>query len=223
MTIDHDHHDLQIEELLRALGPRLDEAGAPTALRTRVADVLRGRNATDGGQHLNRRIARMRWTITGLTTLAAALALTSAMLFVHVRHLQAAADGQQIGRTHVVGYPVQQGVAPAYYIVTLHHDICPRAAAVTPWFEHLPDEFNRSLAIFVLLDLSPAASHRAEEVAERMGFDLSQFMSPNGYPETGKAWVIDAGTREIIRVLDSPSQCEDFESGLKAMLPVASR
>ncbi|MCA9294732.1 MAG: hypothetical protein KDA20_13065, partial [Phycisphaerales bacterium] len=140
-----------------------------------------------------------------------------------VRHLQAAADGTQLGRTHVVGYPFEQGTDPKYLIVTLHHDICPRAALVTPWFEHLPDEFKTAPAVFVVLDLSPSSLARATEVAERMGLDLHQFMSASGYPETGKAWVINAQTHEIVRELDSPNQCDDFEHALKDILPAVGR
>ncbi len=212
MTTERDETDQRIDDSLRSLGTRMSDTLAPESLRAHVRDVLDGRSSTHDipVKAMHRRVARLRWTVTGLTTVAAALALASTMLFVHVKQLEQAAEGQQIGKTHVV--PVQSGAPAEYLILTQHYDMCSRAQEVTPWFEHLPDEFKEAPAVFAVLDLSPTCASRAQDAAQRLGIDLEKFRNGD-YPKTGMVWVIDLATQEVVYEMHNPSEfaaCEKF-------------
>ena len=223
MTIDqHDHHDAQVDEALRELGTRLDDTLASSELSRRVSGIVSGREAAGDRARLvpslERRIMRLRWAVTGLTTVAATLALASAMLFVHVNNLEQAIETEAIGRTHVVGHPVLSDDTKAeFLILTQHYDMCARAQTMTPWFEGLKSEFQEAPVLFAVFDLSPRCRMRAAEMAQRLGVDLEKFKNGQ-YPATGKAWVIDMETRKVILELKSPADRDEFVASLKSKL-----
>jgi len=226
--IERDEFDGRIDESLRAVGARLTDARASEALRRRVMETIeRGGGegaARAGGAATDARVRRWRWAATAFGSVAAALALSTAILAVYAwrqteraEELALAAAGRAPGQTTVRGDPAVSGQPPRYLVVTLHHEVCPRSAEMTPLFKRLPDEFAGSPAIFAVLDVSPSCADAAQAVSDRFGIDLvGLFRSKQSqFPETGIVKVIDLETKRVVYTELWPRQFEELEHYLQ--------
>ena len=193
MRVEEKRMDDRMHEVLRSVGPGLEEPTVSAEMRARLEGIVSAAGVAGGPRVVMGRIGAWRRAMTwGLAAAAVLLLVTSIVSMrevVRLRNALAAAGGSGGGDGVVLPASV-----PGLMMVNFHHDQCPVARTVTPEFHQMAARYQGKPILFVTLDLTDWVE--AKELAQYLGLNFL-FEHPESI-RTGMVDLVDTKRHEVL-------------------------
>ncbi len=209
----HSFDDARCDEALRSLGGSISEPTASPQLRAGIENMLRASEIvqSETPQHtspsdtLATTVRNMRRMGFALAACLAIVAFLNVMTLSRVRDIDArfVDRSERILPARTVATPWCDGEAPRYVLVNFDHNMCPRAAEMTPLFNALEDKHCGDPILFVNLDMSSSRVDQAVKLATSLGIQCIFDAAPGS--ETGVIKIVDRSASRVVLTANKTS------------------